>query len=68
MVQALGDLLRVSINAKKIFLTMQEEAELLRQYVLIQKIRYEERLDVTIDLEDSLNGYVIPKLTLQPFV
>jgi two-component system sensor histidine kinase YesM len=68
MVQALGDLLRVSINAKKIFLTMQEEAELLRQYVLIQKIRYEERLEVTIDLEDSLNGYVIPKLTLQPFV
>ena len=68
MVQALGDLLRVSINAKKIFLTMQEEAELLRQYVLIQKIRYEERLDVTIDLEDSLNGYLIPKLTLQPFV
>jgi len=36
--------------------------------VLIQKIRYEERLDVTIDLEDSLNGYAIPKLTLQPFV
>jgi len=68
MVQALGDLLRVSINAKKIFLTMQEEAELLRQYVLIQKIRYEERLEVTIDLEGSLNGYVIPKLTLQPFV
>ena len=68
MVQALGDLLRVSINAKKIFLTMQEEAELLRQYVLIQKIRYEERLEVTIDLEDSLNDYLIPKLTLQPFV
>jgi len=68
MVQALGDLLRVSINAKKILLTMREEAELLRQYVLIQKIRYEERLEVTIDLEESVNGYVIPKLTLQPFV
>lgn len=68
MVQALGDLLRVSINAKKIFLTMQEEADILRQYVLIQKIRYEERLEVSIDLEDSLKGYVIPKLTLQPFV
>ena len=68
MVQALGDLLRVSIDAKKIFLTMKEEADLLRQYVLIQKIRYEERLEVTIDLEESLNSYAIPKLTLQPFV
>jgi two-component system sensor histidine kinase YesM len=68
MVQALGELLRVSINAKRIFLTMQEEAELLRQYVLIQKIRYEERLEVAIELEESVNGYIIPKLTLQPFV
>ena len=68
MVQALGDLLRVSINAKKVFLTMQEEADLLRQYVLIQRIRYEERLEVTINLEDSLSDFVIPKLTLQPFV
>lgn len=68
MVQALGDLLRVSINAKRIFLTMQEEVDLLKQYVLIQKIRYEERLEVTIDLDDSLKGFVIPKLTLQPFV
>ena len=68
MVQALGDLLRVSINAKKIFLTMQEEVDLLKQYVLIQKIRYEERLEFKVELEESLNGYVIPKLTLQPFV
>ena len=43
-------------------------ADLLRQYVLIQKIRYEERLDVRIHVEDSLKGYMIPKLTLQPFV
>ena len=68
MVQALGDLLRVSINAKKFFLTMKEEVEMLKQYVLIQKIRYEERLAVTIEVEESLYGYVIPKLTLQPIV
>jgi two-component system sensor histidine kinase YesM len=68
MVQALGDLLRVSINGQKLFVTMEEEAELLRQYVLIQKIRYDERLSVTIDVGREVHPFAIPKLTLQPFV
>ncbi len=68
MVQALGDLLRVSINGQKLFVTMEEEADLLRQYVLIQKIRYEERLSVTIDVGREVHPFAIPKLTLQPFV
>jgi two-component system sensor histidine kinase YesM len=68
MVQALGDLLRVSINGQKLFVTMEEESDLLRQYVLIQKIRYDERLTVTIDVGREVYPFAIPKFTLQPFV
>jgi two-component system sensor histidine kinase YesM len=68
MVQALGDLLRASIGSKRPVIPLAEEMQLLRQYVLIQKLRYGERLQVGIELPDSLGTVAVPKLALQPFV
>jgi two-component system sensor histidine kinase YesM len=68
MVQALGDLLRASIGGKRPIIPLAEEIELLRQYVLIQKLRYGERLEVEIDVPDTLGEIAVPKLALQPFV
>jgi two-component system sensor histidine kinase YesM len=68
MVQALGSILRASIDTKRVVIMLQEELDLLNQYVLIQRSRYGDRLAVDIDASDSCCKYAIPKLTLQPLV
>ncbi|MCD7906951.1 MAG: sensor histidine kinase, partial [Clostridium sp.] len=47
---------------------LEQELELIRAYMTIQKIRFEERLDYTIMVSPSYNKVPIPKLTIQPLV
>lgn len=44
------------------------ELQLLDAYLTIQKSRFNDRLNYVINVEDSLNGYIIPALLLQPVV
>jgi two-component system sensor histidine kinase YesM len=67
MVKALGNLLRVSINSKVIF-SIKEQIDLLKDYVSIQRIRYEDRLNVDIIGNNDVYDYGIPKLIIQPIV
>lgn len=68
MVEALGHLLRSSIGLKQPLITLEKELSIVRSYVTIQRIRFEERLDFRIDVPEELNGALIPKLTLQPLI
>lgn len=68
MVQALGDLLRAAINDKRLVVTAGQEVALLRQYLLIQTLRYGDRLDVDIAVGNGAAALGVPKLVLQPLV
>ncbi|WP_028610665.1 sensor histidine kinase [Paenibacillus harenae] len=68
MVEALGSLLRTSINQKEPLIPISQELEIIGHYVTIQKYRFEERLDFHIDVPDMLLTCRIPKLSLQPLV
>ena len=68
MVKSLGNLLRCSVRNNEIVITIREELSLLNDYVTIQKIRYGDRLDFDIDVEEGVLEYSILKLTLQPIV
>jgi two-component system sensor histidine kinase YesM len=67
LIESLSNLLR-STMSKKEDITIQEEMDILGDYINIQKFRYEERLNVTINIHGELKKYRIPKLTLQPIV
>jgi two-component system sensor histidine kinase YesM len=67
MVEALGKLLRSAVY-KKDLITIAEEEKILENYITIQKIRFEERLDFQMNVENEIGQYLIPKLTLQPIV
>ena len=56
-------------SSKSKFITLKEEAELLRLYVGLEKIRFEEVFDytLTIDPEIELDNPV-PPMVIQPFV
>jgi two-component system sensor histidine kinase YesM len=68
MVKSLANLLRSCITNKDNIITLEEELRLLNNFTTIQKIRFEERLEINVfDLEE-LKEFYIPKLILQPIV
>lgn len=68
MVKALGNLLRSAVKNNETVITLEEELNLLNDYVTIQKIRYSERLVFNVEVDEQLEDCLIPKLTLQPIV
>ncbi|GIN70731.1 sensor histidine kinase YesM [Bacillus sp. J14TS2] len=68
MVESLGYLLRNSMSWKEPLVSIEEELNIVKNYVVIQKYRFEDRLNFHIDVEPSLFLYKIPKLTLQPLI
>lgn len=69
MVGRLSDLLRLSIDhGADDLASVDAELEALTLYLGIQRARYEERLRVTIDVEDDARGSLVPHMILQPLV
>ncbi|MFC6549764.1 sensor histidine kinase [Cohnella cellulosilytica] len=68
MIKALGHLFRYIISDQKGRTTLADELAYLTSYIKLQKLRYEERLDVRIDVPEALQDVGILKLVLQPLV
>jgi sensor histidine kinase YesM len=67
MVLRLAKILRISIQQKE-EITIEQELEHLTSYLEIQKYRFEELFEYTIDVPKPLLSNPILKLTLQPLV
>lgn len=59
---------RVSANSDRAQVTLAEEVEYLQRYVDIQKVRFGERLQVSVNIPDELLRALVPMLLLQPLV
>ncbi|MBS5284600.1 MAG: sensor histidine kinase [Clostridiales bacterium] len=68
MTDSLSTLLRATLSNKKSLVTLAYELDLIRSYITIQEIRFEERLDYCVQVPDCLKNALIPPLTLQPLV
>lgn len=68
MVVALGNMLRNIISKKTPLVTIEEELEIIQDYITIQKHRYGDRLSFHLDADEKAKKAMIPKLTLQPLV
>ncbi len=68
MVESLGNLLRSAISGKVPIITLNEEVQLLKDYLTIQKMRFGERLQFQVNIDEEWLGLRVPKLTLQPIV
>ena len=68
MVESLGRLLRITLDKKLGGYSLKQELDLIRSYMTIQKIRFEERLDYSIMVSPTYDVVSFPKLTLQPLV
>ena len=64
----LTKLLRGVLSSNAEFCTVADELNLIESYLDIERARFEERLEVIVDVPDRLRGLSIPSLILQPLV
>jgi hypothetical protein len=64
----LTQLLRCVLKTADEFCTLGEEINLIENYLDIERARFEERLEVEINVPDNLRKQKIPSLILQPLI
>ncbi|MFR8122672.1 MAG: sensor histidine kinase [Waltera sp.] len=67
IVVALGGLLGYSISNDGNLKTVADELEQIKNYLLIQQVRFGDRLKYSIDIDTAIHQQLIIKLLLQPF-
>ena len=61
--------MRVTLNDDSGLIPLEQELSLVKSYIVIQRIRFDETLDYRLAVEaDELKDVLIPKLTLQPLI
>lgn len=65
---AFSKLFRLLLSHGKSRIHVSQEIELVQCYLQIQKMRFDERITYTVTADDKMLNYIIPKLTIQPFV
>jgi two-component system LytT family sensor kinase len=69
MIAGLSDFLRrVVQDSDRQQVPLKEEVEFLKRYLEIQKVRFAERLQVTVDVPEEYLSVQVPSLVLQPIV
>lgn len=69
MTLQLSDLFRYTLSRdKRDFVELREELEMTNKYLEVEKMRFGERLNVSISTNEDANRCLIPRLTIQPLV
>lgn len=68
MIESLSQILQLTLSNKKSHITMEEELNLVEQFVIISQIRMGGKLSYHVSVEPELLEAVIPKLIIQPIV
>ena len=69
LIARLADLLRASLQTPASGrVSLRTELEIVRGYVDIERVRFGDRLDVTIDADEAALDWLIPPMILQPLV
>ena len=68
MTVALSNVFRMSLNRGSAFWKISDELQLVNNYLLVQNMRFDDRFQVEIHLDEALMDKQIIKLILQPIV
>ena len=67
-ITALVKLLRISTNLDREMITLQEEIDYVKNYIVIQKLRFNRAINISYNIDDKYMNLTVPKLILQPIV
>ena len=68
LVSAISNLIRGTISNKQSIITLEQELGYVKDYLYIQKLRYQDRFETIYDVDASLLSQAVPKLVVQPIV
>ncbi|NWL90101.1 sensor histidine kinase [Paenibacillus sp. 79R4] len=68
VVESLSRLFRIGLSRGKEIIPLADEFEHIRSYLMIQKTRYKDKLNYSIEIEPELMNLFVIKLILQPVV
>jgi len=67
MTIALADLFRYSINySHNNFSTIKDEVAMTEVYLQIEKVRFEDQLNYSVNMDEEAGHYLVPRFILQP--
>lgn len=68
VIKQLAEYYRLVLNHGDEWINFVEELDAVEKYLEIQSVRYSNLISYTIDVDEELYGFRIPKMTLQPLV
>lgn len=68
VVQAMSRFYRLTLSKGKDIITIRDEVEMCNAYMEIQKRKYKGRICYEVEADEEILGYLIPKITLPPFL
>lgn len=68
LIYCLSDLLRYNLKQEDKLHTIASEIDNIEKYLYIQKVRFKNRLEYTIDVSEKIKSYRIPNMVIQPIV
>lgn len=68
MVMALATFFRISLHKGEKFITLSEEIQLVESFVIIEQLRFPDKVEITYDIPEDMKNCLILKIILQPLV
>lgn len=68
MVRSLSDTFKIALNNGDSMITIRDELERIRAYMRIQNMRYQDRFELKVDVEESILDEKILSFLLQPII
>lgn len=68
LIYCLSDLLRYNLKQENQLHTIGAEINNIEKYLYIQKVRFKNRLEYSIDIPENIKSYTIPNMVIQPIV
>lgn len=68
VVQAMSRFYRLTLSKGHDIVTIGDEVKMCEAYMEIQKRRYKGKILYEVEVDEEINQYMIPKITLQPFL
>ncbi|MEO6347939.1 MAG: histidine kinase [Aquaticitalea sp.] len=69
MIAELSDLFRYQLKASQVeMVPLREEIDFVRKYLHLEKERFQERLEIDIDVDDFILDDMVPPMLIQPLV
>ncbi|GMQ61024.1 sensor histidine kinase [Vallitalea maricola] len=68
IVESVGKMLRFALDEQNNVVVLEKELENTQNYIVVQKIRYKDRLETEVEVSEFLYNQKIPKMALQAIV